>query len=381
MIDGLLDLTLGVQESSAFDIRFAACECLKAYFFNHTEIKAHFLGRAIEGYQLGRDEATNVLTILLNPAAVVSPNDPYRPWFAAVIAFHLLFENPTAKSKASSLTEGDSENGEEVVTGIQTLAAHLIAGVRRDDDPRILVGYLMLLLGWLFEDIDAVNDFLSEGSNVQSLIHIALQPMAPGGDLVQGLCTMLLGVAYEFSTKDSPIPRSTLQSILLSRLERDRYLDRLKSLRSNSFIRDFEVIPQKADTSVLGMLPEVFFDAVFVDFFKDNYSRIARAIDREPGLEISVITNGVQKGVSRELVDSLRSQVEEKEQALAESSAALASLEQQLSQEQTEHRRSNESIIAELAKAKEATEAQKRESEAEVRWVLAMQATNKALRF
>lgn len=374
VIDGLLDLTLSVQDVGAFDIRFAACECLKAYFSNHAEVRAHFLARAIDGYQSGRDEATNVLTVLLNPSAVLSPGDPYRAWFATVIAFHLLFENPTAKSKVSALTEGDSENGEEVVTSIQTVAAHLIAGIRRDDDPRILVGYLMLLLGWLFEDIEAVNDFLSEGSNVQSLVQAVLQPMVSGGELVQGLCTMLLGVAYEFSTKDSPIPRATLQSILLSRLDRDRYIDRLKNLRSNPLVRDFEVIPQKADAETPGTLPDVYFDAVFVDFFKDNYSRIARAIDRDPGMEISVITNGVQKGVSRELVDSLRSQVGEKEQALENSRVALASLEKQLGQEQADHRRSKESMAMEMSKLVDAGEAREKEHEAELRYATMQEA-------
>lgn len=369
VIDGLLDLTLSVQDLGAFDVRFAACECLKAYFSNHTEVRAHFLARAIDGYQSGRDENTNVLTVLLNPSAVVSASDPYRSWFASVIAFHLLFENPAAKSKASGLTEGDSDNGEEVVTCIQTVTAHLIAGLRRDDDPRIIVGYLMVLLGWLFEDIDAVNDFLSEGSNVQSLVQAVLQPVVPGGELVQGLCTMLLGVAYEFSTKDSPIPRATLHSILLSRLDRDRYLDRLGKLRSHPLVRDFEVTPQKADSSAKGMLPEVFFDAVFVDFLKDNYSRIARAIDREPGLEISVIANGVQKGISRELVDSLRTQLEEKDHALEETKVDMASLERQLSQEKADHHRSKDGTALELAKAREALEAREKAHQAEIRLV------------
>ncbi|KAI6780303.1 Intracellular protein transport protein-like protein [Emericellopsis cladophorae] len=365
VIDGLLDLTLSVQDLGAFDVRFAACECLKAYFSNHAEVKAHFLSRAIEGHQSGNDEVTNVLTVLLNPAAVLSPSDPYRLWFAAVIAFHLLYDNPIAKSKASALTEGDAENGEEVVTSIQTVAAHLVAGLRRDDDPRILVGYLMLLLGWLYEDIDAVNDFLSEGSNIQSLIQAILQPVVSGGDLVQGLCTMLLGVAYEFSTRDSPIPRATLQTILLSRLDRDTYHDRLNELRSHPLVRDFEVIPQKADES--GTLPEVFLDSIFVNFLKDNCSRITRCIDREPGLEISVINNGVQKGISRELVDSLRAQLSDKDKALEDAQLAVTALENQLGQEKTEHRRAADLIAVDLNKAKEEMTAMAKAHEAELR--------------
>jgi hypothetical protein len=383
VIDGLLDLTLGSQELGTFDLRFAACECLKAYFSNHAEVRAHFLGRAIDGYQSDRDEYTNVLTVLLNPTAVLSASDPYRLWFAAVITFHLLYENATTKAKASALTEGDSSSGEEVVTSIQTVTAHLIAGIRRDDDSRVLIGYLMLLMGWLFEDLDAVNDFLNEGSNVQSLIQAVLQPTVSGGVIVQGLCAMVLGIVYEFSTKDSPIPRNTLHSILSSRLDRDRYLDRLGKLRSHPALRDFEVTPQNLGSAEPGLLPEVYFDTAFVEFVKDNYSRISRAIDRDPGMEVSVFTNGVQKGVSRELVDSLRSQVEEKDRALEDAKVAVASLERQLGQEQADHRRSKEgaaievskardAVSGELAKAKAEIEGQKRANEAEIRFVISV---------
>ncbi|KAM5509556.1 Intracellular protein transport protein USO1 [Fusarium oxysporum f. sp. phaseoli] len=363
VIDGLLDLTLCLQDLQEFDVRFAAAECLQAYFAHHPAVRLHFLGRAIEGHQSGANESSNVLTVLLQPS--VESSDPYRQWFAAVITFHLLHENSKAKSEAMGLTEGDSEDGEEVVTAIQTLSAHVTSGLRRGDDTRVLVGYLMLLLGWLFEDLDAVNDFLAEGSNVQSLIQAVSQPPAiGGGEIVQGLCTMLLGVAYEFSTKDSPIPRATLLSILTARIDRDVYLDRLSKLRSHPFIRDFEVLPQKLDASSPGRLPDVFFDREFVEFFKDNYSRIARAIDREPGMEISVVTNGVQKGVSRELVDSLRSQVEEKQNAVNEIQEKLAVLQGQLGQEQADHRRSKETAALEMQRVKTVNEGlQKHHSE------------------
>ena len=374
VIDGLLDLTLTLREPSAFDIRFAACECLEAYLSNHEEVKLHFLSRAIEGHRAGHDESANVLTVLLRPADETTNNDPYRHWFAAVLAFHLLFDNPTAKAKAQSLTEGDSSSGEEVVTSIQTICAHLVAGLRQDADARILVGYLMLLLGWLFEDPDAVNDFLTEGSNVQSLVQVVSNPMHAAGELVQGLCAMLLGVAYEFSTKDSPIPRATLHSILMSRLNRDSYLERLVKLRSHPILRDYEVTPQRLATSS-SSLPEVFFDADFVNFFKDNYSRIARAIDRNPELEISMISNGVQKGISRELVDSLRGQLAEKDVTLKDAQAAVASLDGRLGQEQAEHRRSKEQAASEMSKAQNISDGRQRGHEIELRFVLQHQET------
>ncbi|KAL6412875.1 Intracellular protein transport protein USO1 [Ilyonectria robusta] len=340
VIDALLDLTLCMQDLQEFDVRFAACGCLQAYFTHHAEVRLHFLGRAIEGHQSGRDESANVLSVLLQSSAEGPVTDPYRYWFAAVITFHLLYDSPETKAKAMSLTEGDATNGEEVVTGIQTIAAHVISGLRRGDDARILVGYLMLLLGWLFEDLDAVNDFLTEGSNVQSLIQAVSQPAATGGELVQGL----------------PDPRATLHSIFTSRLDRDHYLDRLAKLRSHPFMRDFEVTPQKLDTTSPGRVADVFFDSVFVEFFKDNYSRAARAIDRDPGMEIPVVTNGVQQGISRELVDSLRVQLEDKDRAIQDAQSAMASIEGQLGQERADHRRTRESGVVEMSRIKSVNE-------------------------
>ncbi|KAL6689812.1 ER to Golgi protein transport [Trichoderma pleuroticola] len=361
IIDGLLDLTLNVHDLSAFDLRFAACQCLKAYFSNHPEVKSHFLGRAIEGYQSGRDESANILSVLLRLPGDVFLSDPYRVWFASVIAFHLLYDNPAAKGVAKGLTEGDASKGEEVVTSIQTITAHLLMRIRRDDDTRILVGYLMLLLGWLFEDLDAVNDFLAEGSNVQGLIQVISQPVRMAGEVVQGLCAMLLGVVYEFSTKDSPIPRATLHSILESRLDKDGYLDRLAKLRNHPLLREFEVTPQKLMSLPDGEEINVFFDDVFVDFFKDNYSRAIRAIDKVPDMEVSVITNGTEQGISRQLVDSLRNQIDEKDRTIQEANKANKSLEGAVKEAQEANRRAKEE--AEATAAKLTTEMRKLQSQ------------------
>jgi intracellular protein transport protein USO1 len=362
VIDGLLDLTLSVASMQAFDLRLAACECLKAYFSNHSDVRLHFLRRAIEGHKFGVDETANVLTVLLRPSAEALASDPYRLWFAAVIMFHLLYSNPAAKALAMTVTEGDEASGEEVITSIQTITAQLTAGLNRDDNPRVLVGYLMLLLGWLFEDMDGVNDFLGEGSNVQSLVQVVVQPRSTD-EIVQSLCAMLLGVVYEFSTKDSPIPRATLQPVLMTQMGRDRYLDALAKLRKHPLVRYFEVLPQKLDTSSPGKLPDVFFDGTFVDFLYDNFNRLGRAIDRDAGMEISVVTNGIQKGISRELVDSLRGQVSEKERAVQRLDAELASLGQRLDQEQGDHRRTRD----ELSRSKATYEANQRQREDDVR--------------
>lgn len=365
VIDGLLDLTLCVHSLQAFDIRMAACECLKAYFYNHVGIREHFLRRAIDGHQSEIVESANVLTTLLRSPTEDLTVDPYRYWFAACIMLHLIFENATTKDLARKVTEGNEEEGEEVVTSIQIITSHLVASLSRSDDERITIGYLMLLLCWLFEDLDGVNDLLEEGSNVQRLIQTVVKNTS-SETLVQGLCAMLLGVVYEFSTKDSPVPRGTLQTLLMTNMGRDRYIDKMGRLRAHPFVRDFEMIPQKLDPST-GKLPEVYFDSMFVEFFKDNFSRILRAIDRDPGMEVSVITNGVQKGISRELVDSLRTQLDEKENALQECQASLAHLEQQLGQERADSRRLKETTSVDFIRLKALNESLQRNHEDEIR--------------
>ncbi|KAK4205681.1 putative transport protein USO1 [Triangularia verruculosa] len=352
VIDGLLDLVLAVNSLQAFDLRLAGCVCLKAYFYEHAQVRMHFLDHAIRAHQANADQLTNVLTILLQPTTELLTGDPYKYWFAAVLMLHLLHNNPEAKSLAMSVTEGDEASGEEVVTSIQTIAAHLLSCVAKSEDPRVIVGYLMLLLCWLFEDLSGVNDFLDEFTNLQGLIQAAIEN--PHGDvIVQGLSAMLAGVIYEFSTKDSPVPRATVREMIMTRMGRDRYVDKLSKLRSHPLMRDYEVLPQKLEPGLDQKLPDVFFDDTFVEFFKDNYSRILRAIDREPDAEVSVVINGVEEGVSRKLVDTLREEIAQKEQDLQDLLADKEALSTQLSQEQAAHAQTKTLQSTDLARTNE----------------------------
>ncbi|KAK4651328.1 Vesicle-mediated ER to Golgi transport protein [Podospora pseudocomata] len=352
VIDGLLDLVLAVNSLQAFDLRLAGCVCLKAYFYEHAQVRMHFLDHAIRAHQANADQLTNVLTILLQPTTESLTGDPYKYWFAAVLMLHLLRNNPEAKSLARGVTEGDEANGEEVVTSIQTIAAHLLSCVAKSEDPRVIVGYLMLLLCWLFEDLPGVNDFLDEFTNLQGLIQAAIEN--PHGDVtVQGLSAMLAGVIYEFSTKDSPVPRATVREMIMTRMGRDRYVDKLSKLRSHPLMRDYEVLPQKLEPGLDQKLPDVFFDDAFVEFFKDNYSRILRAIDREPDAEVSVVINGVEEGVSRKLVDELREEIAQKETELRDLLADREALSKQLSQEQAAHAQTKTLQSTDLARTNE----------------------------
>lgn len=361
IIDALLNMTLSVPSVSMFDVRAAACECIQAYFYDHTGIRHHFLHRAIEGHTGGDDETSNVLSILINGPRSYQSSDPYRLWFAARITFELLYEDAEAKTMTMAIKEGDADSGEEVVTCIQTITGNLITSLQNGDDERISVGYLMLLCGWLFDDADAVNDFLGEGSIVQSLIQVTSRP-GKGLDMVQGLCAVLLGILYDFSTKDSPIPRRTLQPLLISGLGRDVYTSRISRLRQHPMVRDFEVLPQNLSSTQPGNLPNVFFDEAFVNFLKDNFNKLIRAIDRDPGKEIAHL----QEGVDRDLVDSLRAQVEDRIKIIEKANSDLVAMERILGQEQADHRRSKDSSQAELTRIKHINDALQKGHEMEV---------------
>ncbi|KAK2786622.1 hypothetical protein FQN52_003105 [Onygenales sp. PD_12] len=365
VLEALLKLTLELAPSNLLDARLAACECMKAFFANHPGIRLHFLRRAIEGHTSGDDQIPNIFTILLQPPATRGNTDPYQAWLAAVLLFHLVFEDPDVKALAMKVTEGDAESGEEVITCVQAIAGNLITGMQRNDDERISVGYLMLLCGWLYEDPDVVNDFLGEGSIIQRLIQETKQSTS-SRPLLPGLSAILLGIIYEFSSKDSPIPRPTLHQLLTSGLGREQYIDKITKLRELPLVRDFEVLPQTSQGEYDG-LPEVFFDKTFIDFLKDNFSRLIRAIDRDPGLEVPVVANGVQKGISRELVDTLRAQVEDKGQAIQQLESDMLSLQRKLEQEQLDHRKTKESSALELSRVKHINETLQKNHEEEMR--------------
>lgn len=345
----------------AFDVRLACCECIEAYIQGHSAIRLYFLRRAIEGHTSDEDEPDNILTILTQESGKHGA-DPYRLWIAAVLLFHLLYEDFEAKNMAMQVHEGDAENGEEVVTCIQSLAGNLVSAEQNMEDERISIAYLTILCSWLYEDHDAVNDFLSEGSIIQSIVQLITQNNQ-SRTLASGLCAMLLGIVYEFSTKDSPVPRDTIHQMLTTRLGREQYINRITKLREHPMIRDYEVLPQDSSSSQAGGLPEVYFDSTFVEFIKDNFSRMVRAIDRAPGLEVPVVANGIQKGISRELVDSLKAQVDDRSQIIQKLELDVTTLERKLGQEQADHRKAKDTAAIELSRIRSINEALQRNHE------------------
>jgi intracellular protein transport protein USO1 len=103
-----------------------------------------------------------------------------------------------------AITIGDSSSGEEVISSLQQINANLSAALINSYDPRIAVGYLMLLSMWLYEDPLSVAEFLEEGSGIQTLVGTVAQ--GRDGIFVTGLSAVLLGICVEFNSAASSLP-------------------------------------------------------------------------------------------------------------------------------------------------------------------------------
>ncbi|GAM89953.1 hypothetical protein ANO11243_079930 [Dothideomycetidae sp. 11243] len=374
VIEALLAILLGQSTPDLLELRYSASVLIKAYCLGHPRIKHHFLQRAIAGFVDGEDDATNIMSTLMSgPHSGVKP-DALRFIFAADILSQLLAEDEESKSLLQAVSEGNAERGEDVVSAIQVLAGHLTLCLQTDFDPRIIIAYLTLLITAFFESQTLINDCLAEGS---SLLGALLEMSAKSKDsqinadihksLLPGLCAVLLGTMYEFSSKDSPIPRRTLQPLLLERLGRQRYFDSLKQLRQHPYVRDAEFAGQQGATSDQG---QILFNAIFIDLFKDEYGRLRRAIDKDPGIE--VVSKAIA-GVDRDVLDDLRTQLTSREEAIQQLEQGSLMLKQNADQAGADHRRelqalqaSQRSMELEVDRIKRINETLQREHEEEV---------------
>lgn len=302
VIEALLDLSLD-QAQAESALRAAACGLVQAYLTNHDRIKAHFLQRAISGHAEGETVA-NVIVTLLHP----SQNDDTGVVHASWIVQGLVGDQPEAKAAFMAVREGNEEEGEDVISAIHGLGTQLQAALQTPLDVRQAAAYSSLLSTLLWDFAPGVDDLLEEGSSLlQSLVAAVKTPTDP---MVAGLSAVLLGIIYEFSTKDSPIPRRTLAPLLQQKLSRAKYLDALLQLRREPAIRDFD-LDAESDEAGDGMLSNVF-----VDLFTVEYTRLRRAIDKDPGVEV-IPGIVAEAGVDRDILDELRQQAQAAKDALS----------------------------------------------------------------
>lgn len=213
VLDALVAMVLTSVAPYTYEQRLAASQCLQGFIHNNAEGRERLLERMIETYRddqpLETPQPHNLLFYILNLDETIR-KDPYRVWFACTVLLHLLHSSERCKEMMREISIGDTASGEEPVSALQQINANLSSTLLNSYDPRIAVGYLMLLTIWLYEDTQSVIEFLEEGSGIQTLVGSVAQ--GRDGIYVTGLAAILLGVCIEFNSPISSIPPYPLTS-------------------------------------------------------------------------------------------------------------------------------------------------------------------------
>lgn len=371
----LLNWALLSNSVHIFEIRLAAAYCLRCFFKNNNESKIAFLTDQAKASQnpnyyedlaqeqpatdneertgngsenpnkvtlkaiTTKDESTiktpfaNIFSTLMD-LDFENKLNPYRVWFAATILVYLFEECPENRNLARELNVGNAEEGEEVMTSIQAIAG-ILTTTLDDQDPRIATGLMILLTTWLYEDFGAVNDFLSDPSIIKSILAFLSKNSTESSELVHGMGSILVGIAYEFSQKSSPLPRTEMHSLVTKALGANNYALKVKQFKDCEEFREFsDPLSTEVERDSTG-LPKVFFIPNYVDLIKDNYYRIRKALSHNPLVEPHI-------KISYELLEDLETK-----------NAELVTSLQEL-KELTDHREKN--LKTQITKAQEELE-------------------------
>jgi len=354
IIEALLDTTLD-QPQEDYVLRSATCDLIQAYLIKHDRIRVHFLQRAISGHA-DQEDAANVLATLSQPEG-----DAIGISFASWIVQDLIADNIDAKSMLAAVKEGNESEGEDVLSFIQALGSELEAALQQAVDVRKLAAYAGLLAVFLWEFAAGIDDLLAEGSSlVQALANTTKAATADA--VVVGLSATLLGTIYEFSTKDSAIPRRTLAPLLTQKLGRTKYLDALVELRKAPAVRDFDLMEAGDADKMLC--------TSFVDLFSIEYSRLRKTIDKDPGIEV-LPSSAVEAGVDRDVLDDLRQQLQTSTDALAQAQERSVESGQKHEQERMTLAKELQTASAEVDRLRRINQAMQQGHESELEKVAA----------
>ncbi|CCH62946.1 hypothetical protein TBLA_0I02900 [Henningerozyma blattae CBS 6284] len=191
--------------------------------------------------------------------------------------------NDSNTDKIDDEDDNDSDDDEKL-DAIQTIGELLLTALNAEDI-RIPITYLSMLIFWLYGDMEAVNCFLSNKSIIQSLLSFSYQ--LEGDDItLKCLVTILLGIAYEFSSKDSPFPRKSYFAFVTKTLGQDNYASRVRQFKEDSLYaktsKEFDILKPLFDETGL---PKIYFNTYFFELIDNNYYRIRTALAHSPDVE------------------------------------------------------------------------------------------------
>ncbi|KAI0350605.1 hypothetical protein OH77DRAFT_1430779 [Trametes cingulata] len=303
-------------------------------------------------------------TVPVSPLNILSVTSTH---FATLLFAHLLRFSPRAKILARSIIPNASasaqsnssffvpadggpppgpaaddggEDADAPQTLLQILSEHLslafLARGRADlpdrearEWDRLCVGYLCLLIQWLWEDPPAVREFLEAGA-----LGVLVEPINQSAEedaVIPGLCAFLLGVCYEFNREPGEVTRATIHPILTrlgidmlaGRITHLRDDDRFKAIGPDNFVLPYPSAPvphhgglQAPASAGAPKLEveegEIWFDWAFVDFWKSNYYTIQKGIAVDPNSLSSAAGQGAESAMLiASLKDVIRNQAAE----------------------------------------------------------------------
>ncbi|ORY01697.1 hypothetical protein K493DRAFT_209243 [Basidiobolus meristosporus CBS 931.73] len=260
--------------------------------------------------------------------------DPYQVWFGSVMLSHILKSNTQCKSSVDKVTFGDPEQGEEIIPLVNMIAYSLTMASRENLNTRVIIGYLMLLSIWTYESPETVNQYLSEGANLQFLMEQIGHSHGVDAS-IQGLSAFLLGILYEFDDDpDSSFPREVLQPIVLKRVGVDLFVNHINRLRESKLLQNVSPGFQTETDDNGQITSELLFDHSFVEFFKANYELIQKSITVDPKAKAAKSKNAsptISNGEVELYKKTITEQTEEVERLKLKIQELEATLEQQKS--------------------------------------------------
>ncbi|PKI85935.1 type I protein arginine methyltransferase [Malassezia vespertilionis] len=332
------------SQAMAMAVRTAALGMFEALVAENIEVRMTLL-HALVAAPLPEQSHGNSSQMLLEsivhlPSSLVPSGagrfDSYQYLFAAILFSNLLHSSETTKAFARSIymdatgrcvagtappTDEDapaklidlivgnlamaSRELGEAVRRERTAAADAAAKNTSEDWTRVILAYLVLLCDWLWESPASVAEFVSESANLQVILQPVQQAAGVDG-AVQALSAFVLGEAYEFNTLDSDqegvLTRKAMHPILHSRVGPDAFTARLRGLKRDARFAD--VGPDLLERFILdaehhSAPPPFWFTWPFVEFWKDNYVRVQKAILVDPAA-----TSASEAASSTELRDA-----------------------------------------------------------------------------
>ncbi|AMD19911.1 HCL240Cp [Eremothecium sinecaudum] len=370
ILDLLMSWVFYSNSVLAFEIRVASLELLKAYFSKNLELRRTVLQAQIENL---KDDSTenrnlkpNFISILIEYDPHMSLN-PYKLFFATDLLLSMAKTDEDSVELAEMLRNlicGDSATDAEGLSFIQTIFELLLTSIT-SKDIRIPLSYLGFLVVYMFEDLKAVEDFLSSKANINSLLNYASHS-SDEVITVKCMIIMLLGVAYEFSSSTAAVPRAQLYDMLVKTIGVDNYTSKIKQFKDN-IIKDFGSSyfgPEFDDTG----LPKIYYTTYFVHLFKENYFRIQSSLRRSPEEDPNGKISFKDFIELQEQLIAAKKQLkvsdDENSKIVQELKTKIEELEQELEKIKLEHIKSSEGLSISDVKCQELTKSLKASEQA-----------------